>query len=501
MIGRMRTFTSPALRTPQVHLLSNGRYHVVLSHAGGGYSRYQELAVTRWREDATRDCWGTFIYVRDAATGEFWSTAYQPSLRETGSYAVSFTPGRVEYRQRQRDLEIQTQICVSAGDDAERRRVTLTNRSPAPRFIELTSYAEIVLAHPAADTAHPVFSNLFVQTEFAQPGAAILCTRRPRSETERFPCLFHLMAGSEAGAQGAISCETDRARFIGRGRTPVWPAAMQEMAPLSNTTGSVLDPIVSLRRTFEIAPGATVRVDYVLGVAENREAALGLSEKYRHAQTADQSFDFGSNYSEAILRQLDATESELQAYERLAGALIYVDPARRADGTTLVRNRRGQSALWSYGISGDLPIVLLRIRDPARLGLVQELIRAHAYWRMHGLGADLVLLHEDASGSHRSLEDQLIRLVASGPCAEMQDRPGGIFVRSLDRFPEQDHVLLQAAARVVLTDEVGTLAELPDRLEHPDVPVVALTPSSTRSAIRDTPPALASRELIFHNGL
>src|ERR1700693_762374 len=250
----MRIFDSPTSRVPEVHLLSNGGYHMAISNAGGGYSRWRDLAVTRWREDATRDCWGTFVYLRDAVTGEFWSVTYQPTLRPAEHYEVIFAGARAEYRQRQDRLDIRTEICVSPEDDVELRRVTLTNHSNRERSIELTSYAEVVLAVPGADAAHPVFSNLFVQTEFVHP--AVLCNRRPRSEGEKAPWLFHWMVG-EAGAEDTISCETDRARFIGRGRTPARPAAMEDPSPLSNTVGSVLDPIISLPRTFGLPPHDT----------------------------------------------------------------------------------------------------------------------------------------------------------------------------------------------------------------------------------------------------
>jgi cyclic beta-1,2-glucan synthetase len=237
----MRVFDNPALPVPEVQLFSNGRYHLMVSNAGGGYSRWRDLAVTRWREDATRDCWGTFIYLRDIASGEFWSAAYQPAVQPAEDYEAIFTEAKAEFRQHRSDLEIHTEICVSPEDDVEVRRVTVTNHSQAERAIELTSYAEVVLATPGADLAHPVFSNLFVQTEFVREHGAVLCSRRPRSETEERPWLLHLMAVERGGE---ISCETDRARFVGRGRTPADPAAMQDVSPLSNTVGSVLDPVV-----------------------------------------------------------------------------------------------------------------------------------------------------------------------------------------------------------------------------------------------------------------
>ena len=487
----MRVFDSPASCAPQVKLLSNGRYRVVISHAGGGYSRWRDLAVTRWREDATRDCWGTFIYLREPATGEFWSTAFQPTLHPAESYKAIFSHAGAEFHLQKGDLEIHTQICVSPENDVELRRVTLTNHSRVRRSIELTSYAEVVLAVPEADAAHPVFSNLFVQTEFVHP--AVLCNRRPRSEGEKAPWLFHLMVG-EVGAEDTISCETDRARFIGRGRTPARPAAMEEPSPLSNTVGSVLDPIISLRRTFGLAPDDTVRIDFVVGVTESRDAALALVEKYHTTNVADRSFD-----PRFTLRQLDTTEDELRIYERLASALIYADPAQRAASDMLLKNRRGQSGLWRYGISGDIPIALLRVSDPAKIGMVNQLVQAHAYWRSQALTVDLVILSKDASVSNQSLHDQITSLIGSGPEAEMLNTPGGIFVRSLEQISDEDHVLLQSVARIVLTDENGTLAQRQDVPDSPDSLVSELAP--TQSSVPDAPWTFAPRELIFDNGL
>jgi cyclic beta-1,2-glucan synthetase len=492
----MRVFDSPNSRNPEVHLLSNGRYHVAISNAGGGYSRWRDLAVTRWREDSTRDCWGSFVYVRDAATGEFWAATYQPALRPSERYEVIFATASAQFRQRQGELEIRTEICVSQEDDVELRRVTLTNHSTGERSIELTSYAEVVLAVPGADAAHPVFSNLFVQTEFLPANSAILCTRRPRAEGERRPWLLHSMVVEE-GAKEEISCETDRARFVGRGRTPINPAAMQDSAPLSGTVGSVLDPIVSLRRTFRLAPKQTVRVDFVFGVTEARESALALSEKYQNIGTIDHDFDFDRN--DDVLRDMGATEGDAQIYERLADALVYVDPARRAAANVLLANRLGQSALWKYGISGDLPIVLLRISDPAKIQLSKQLIQAHSYWRRKGLSTDLVILVAGVSDSPRSLLDQVTTLIPSGRKAEVLDKPAGIFIRHLEQLSSEDLGLIQSVARIVLTDENGELADQLDSGERPERLVPVLTPNE--AARRDAPRALVPRELIFQNGL
>ena len=496
--GVMRVFTSPAPAAPEVHLLSNGRYHVAISSAGGGYSRWRDLAVTRWREDATRDCWGTFTYLRDLATGEFLSAAFQPALRATKVYEAIFTEARAEFRQSHAGLDVHTEISVSPEDDVELRRLTLTNRTGAVRQIEVTSYSEVVLARPDADSVHPAFSNLFVQTESLPKSSALLCTRRARSADEKPPWLLHLMVG-QGGEQGTVSCETDRARFVGRGGDLVRPAALRSLEPLSGTVGSVLDPIVALRRTVTLAAHESAVVALVLGVTETREAALALTEKYQSARMVDRAFDLAWTHSQVTLRHLNATEGEAQLYGRLAGSLVYADPARRANPGVQRDNRRGQNGLWSYGISGDAPIVLLRISDLVKLELVRQLVQAHAYWRMKGLAVELVILNEDVSLYRQSLHDRITQLVTSGIEAALLDRPGGIFVRRLEQVPQEDRVLLQAVARVVLDDESGTLAEQMARRPALEPLVPALVPA------RSVPPEASfeepARELVFPNGL
>jgi cellobiose phosphorylase len=493
----MRIYTNPSPPAPEVQLLSNGRYHVVVTSAGGGYSRWRDAAVTRWREDATRDCWGTFVYLRDLGTGEVWSTAYQPVQHPMKRYEAIFSQARAEFRQRDAGLEVHTAIGVSPEDDVELRRITITNHSSAARLLELTSYAEVVLAPAAADAAHPAFSNLFVQTEFARRASALLCTRRARSPEETPPWLLHLMV-APGGEPGDLSCETDRSRFIGRGGTLARPAAMQDIAPLSNTVGSVLDPIVALRRTVTLAPHESVVMDLILGATDSRQSAVALVDKYQSPRMTERAFDLAWTHSQVTLHQLDATEADAQLYGRLASALVFADPARRADPSVLRHNRRGQNGLWSYGISGDAPIVLLRIGDPKNIEIVRQTIQAHAYWRLKGVTVDLVILSEDASVYRQPLQDQITSLIASGIEAHLLDKPGGIFVRRLEQIPQDDRVLLQAAARIVLDDEKGTLADQVERqsILKPSVP--ALAPSRSRRT-EGTPP-LPPRELIFPNG-
>ena len=497
--GTMRVLTDPGTAVPEVHLLSNGQYHVVVTSAGGGYSRWRDLAVTRWREDSTRDCWGMFSYLRDVESGEYWSTSWQPTLKSSKPYEAIFTQGRAEFRRRDNQIESHTEISVSPEDDIELRRISITNHSEVVRTIEVTTYAEVVLAQANHDLAHPAFSNLFVQTELIRDRQAIFCTRRPRSAEEKPPWMVHLTT-VRGTTVGRASFETDRMKFIGRGRTLACPAAMENKGPLSDSVGPVLDPVVSIRHVIRLAPNETARVDIVMGVAETRDAVTAMTEKYHDPNLTDRVFELAWTHSHVLLSQLNASEADAQVYDRLAGSVIYATALRRAQPSLLLRNQRGQSGLWGYGISGDLPIVLLRIGDRENLELVRQSIQAHAYWRLRGLAVDLVIWNEDDSVYRQTLQDAIMDRIAGSPEATLVDKPGGIFVRRGEQMSQEDRVLLETVARVVLFDEAGTLAEQAERRGRAELAIPMLRPSRRRME-PETAVEVPDRDLVFFNGI
>ena len=499
-----RIFNTPNTPVPKVQLLSNGRYHVMITNAGGGYSRWKDLAVTRWCEDSTRDNWGTFCYIRDVASGEFWSTAYQPTLKRPERYEAIFSDAKVEFRRRDNEINTHTEIAVSPEDDIELRRIRITNRSRRLREIDITSYAEIVLAVPAADALHPAFSNLFVQTEIIPERQTILCTRRPRSKGEPAHWMFHLMAlhGTE---NKELSYETDRLKFIGRGNTLVNPQAMNWSADisekLSNTEGSVLDPIVAIRCRVKLEAGESVTIDIVSGISQTRDKALSLAEKYHDHSLADRVFNLAWTHSQVVLRQINATEADAQLYGRLAGSVIYSNSSLRTDPKMIIKNRRGQSGLWGYAISGDLPIILLQIGDFANIELVRQLEQAHAYWRLKGLVVDLVIWNEDNAVYRQFLHDQIKGMITAGTETNVIDKPGGIFVRAGDQISNEDRILLQTVARIVIKDTWGTLVEQINHRSLIEAVVPRFKPTRAQHASISKTEEITHPELSFFNGL
>ena len=496
----VRVFRSPNTPVPEVQLLSNGKYHVMVSNAGGGYSRWKDMAVTRWREDATRDPWGTFCYIRDVATNRFWSSAHQPTIKPLEHYECIFSEAKVEFRCRQDDLDSHTEIAVSPEDDIELRRITLTNRTKKRRVIEITSYTEVVLASPASDAMHPAFSNLFVQTEILEKRRAILCTRRPRSNHERPPWMFHLMV-VDGTAAGSVSYETDRMRFIGRGRSAANPQALNGDTPLSGSQGSVLDPIVAIRHRITLEPGQSATANMVSGVGETRERCLQLVDKYQDRNLADRVFDLAWTHGQVLLRQLNATEADTQSYGRLASPILYANASLRAETSVLGSNTRTQSGLWGYSVSGDLPILLLQISDVANIELVRQLVQAHAYWRLKGLAVDLMIWNEDHAGYRQQLHERIMDLVAAGVQANPEERGGGIFVRVAEQMSAEDRLLFQAVARAVITDARGPLvAQISTRRSvGAEIPPVQVRRGNNRAPIQREKPQ--PRDLVHFNGL
>jgi cyclic beta-1,2-glucan synthetase len=498
----LRRFTSPHGSIPRTHLLSNGRYAVMVTAAGSGYSRWRDLAVTRWREDVTRDSWGSYLFLRDMDTGEVWSAGHQPSGKEADSYEVAYSEDHAEFSRRDGSIATRLIVVVSAEHDAEIRRVSLTNLGSQFRQIELTSYAEIALAPQAADAAHPAFQNLFVQTEFVSDIGALLATRRPRSADEK-PIWAAHVAAVEDETGGVIQYETDRARFLGRGRSVSSPVSVSDGRPLSNTVGSVLDPIFSLRCRVRLAPGATAHAIFSTVVAESREDVLDLADKYRESATFERATTLAWTQAQVQLHHLGIEADEALLFQRLANRIIFSDPSLRPAASLLARNERGAPALWVHGISGDLPIVMVRIDEVEDLDIVRQLLRAHEYWRLKLLDVDLVILNEHVATYAQALQESLeavVRMSQSSLVLDGHQGRGGVFILRGDHISAEDRTLLQSAARAVLLSRRGSLADQVIRLERPDDRIAPPAAPLISRQTRREPPA-PRPEVEFSNGL
>ena len=466
-----RRIRLPHTAAPETQLLSNGRYAVMVSAVGSGYSHWKDAAVTRWREDPTCDDWGSYIYVRDVDTGKVWSAGYQPTCVEPDSYDASFTEDRATITRLDGSLVTTLEVVVSPEDDGEVRRVTIGNAASAERTIEITSYAELVLAPPAADAAHPAFSKMFVRTEWIADPGLILATRGRRSPTEPEIWAAHLAVVEGSEVVGPPEIETDRARFLGRGRDVHKPVALDGDARLSGTVGTVLDPVFALRHRVRVPAGKSVHIAYWTVVASSRNEVIDLADKHHDPNAFDRASTLAWTQAQVQLHHLGIDPEEAGLLQRLAGRLLYADASMRATTDAIRRGIAAPPTLWAHGISGDLPILVLRVEDVQDLAAVRQALRAHAYWRMKQLPTDLVILNERGASYVQDLQIALESLVRStqAPPIGAAARDGGVFVLRADLIAAGTRAALLAIARVLLTARHGTLREQLSRAARPDV--------------------------------
>ena len=482
---------SPA---PQVHFLSNGRYGVLITSAGAGYSCWQDtesafsIDLTRWRADTTREDWGTWVYLQDTESGDLWSAAYQPTAAPPESQDVQFYAHMAEFRRNDHGIGLTMEITVAPDDDVEIRRISLTNHTDRVRHIALTSYGEIILAPQAADARHPAFNNMFVESEYIPETNALIFRRRPRSTSEEPIYLAHSAVVSP-GHKTTGTHETDRAQFTGRGQTLRAPATLgPKGGGLSGTTGATLDPIMALGQEIELQPHASAQVSFITLASRSREKALRLARRYQDGRVIVRAFEQARDRAEAELRQLDLTTTDLERIQQLLSVLLYPYSALRASPATLAANRKGQPGLWPFSISGDHPILLVRMDKSEDLALVQQALQAHAYWRKRHIKIDLVILNQQGTTYGQELRGQLHRVLVHQDSEDWFNRRGGIFILYADQLGEAERVLLETAARVVLDGAKGSLAQqLQVLLKQPTrlPPFVSVAPDSK---VESTPP-------------
>lgn len=442
---------------PEVHMLSNGDYSVMITDNGSGFSKCRNLAVTRWREDSILNNSGMFFYIKDIDSNSLWSNSLIPSYVIPNRYKVVFSQDKISIARTDGDIDTSTEIIVSPEDDIEVRRLTLTNHGQEQRTLEITSYLELVMVPQASDLAHPAFNNLFIKTEYLQRYNTLLAVRRPREANSVPMWAFHELTVKEE-VIGGIQYETDRVRFIGRGNTIDKPAAVEGNHPLSNTVGPVLDPVMSLRCRVRLQPGQTVKLNYITGICDSKEKIMLMTEKYHDCSSIDRAFELAWTRSQVEMRYLNLKKEEIELFRQMMSQIIYLSPLRRKLENTIKGNRKGQPGLWAYGISGDFPIVLAFVSKAEEIDLVKELIKAHEYWRLKGLLVDIVIINEEESCYSQPLHNLLQDIVSVSHARDMKDKAGGVTIKQGGSISEEDKQLFAAAARIVLRGRSGSLS-------------------------------------------
>lgn len=442
----VREFGSPHTEIPEVAVLSNGRFGTVVTASGGGYMSWDGILLSRWREEPVTDGWGSFLYIHEPATGELWSPSYQPCRTETPVQKAVFEPDKAAFHRRYGDVEAVMEVCVSSESDAELRRITLTNLGSSTKVLEVTTFVELAMANPIADDAHPAFSKLFVRTAYDERSGCLVASRRKREADERELWTAHALT-AEGQTLGSVEFETDRAAFIGRGFQLDAPQCIASR--LKGKTGSVADPAFVMRRRVQLEAGEKAVLYSAVSAAATREAAIEGAARLTGAQQAERVFQMAWTRSRIELRSLHLELADVHAFQRLAAQALYTPPLSPGRRHAIAANSKGQSGLWSFGISGDRPIITVSIDNRSHLPFVMKLLTGHEYLRRLGIGFDLVIVNLSESGYHRDLQEALLRAVEHGV-----DRFGagaaGIHVLPADGMAAEDLTLLHAVSRIAL---------------------------------------------------
>jgi len=493
----IRRFEVPDSILPNAHILSNGNYSIMITDKGTGYSKNQMLAVTRWREDISLDTYGMFFFIRNLDTNTTWSSTYAPINILPEDYEVVFTADKATFKRRDEHIRTETEVIVASGDNAEIRRISLKNFGDKPCTIEITSYFEAVLTTQAADVAHPVFSNLFVETEAQPDKKCIIATRRSRIENDKnIWCANNAVIEGEM--IGDIQYETDRMRFIGRGHTVKTSVAVEKGKQLSETVGPVLDPVMSMRIKVIIEPGRTARISFVTSISESNELMLSLIEKYSTPEAVDGAFRLSFAKSQVETKFLNLSVPEIELYQSTISHILFLSPLRRTNKDLILPNNKGQSSLWRYGISGDLPIVLVVLKKIDQVEILNEILKAHEYWLLMDLKVDLVVLSDEEYNYTQPLYRLISDIVASSQMHDIANKPGDIYILERNKMPVEEVFLLFAVARVALFGDGRTMTEqinvkseqlLPKKIEFLQTPREYEQPQNREP------------DLVFNNGI
>lgn len=501
VLGVLREYLGADTPVPEVCILSNGRFMTMVNNSGSGFCRFEGQAVSRWREDPVLDNWGSYFYIRDVNNDMIWSPTYQPCRVPSSEQRVQFTLDRANFTRVDGDMRTNLEICVSPEWDAEIRRLTLTNAGDEERIMEVTTFCELSLASPMADDAHPAFSKLFIKTEYADDAQCLLAGRRPRQMDENRLWAAHTLIACCQTAIGPVEYETDRAGFIGRGHTLACPQGLRSC--LSGRVGFVIDPAFVMRRRFSVKPGAKVQLFAVTAAAATKNELLNIISRFSGELEVERTFQMAWNRSQIELHHLHMTAPRATTFQVLAGRLLYNPPLQRERQQSIADNGQGQSGLWAYGISGDVPVVLALIENSADIPFIVNLLTGHEYLRRLGLPFDLVILNDSMSGYRHDLHDALQRAIeqATHRQGRVSDR---VFIINGGQLPEADRRLLYAVARVMLRANGPSIrAQI-----KPPKRDKSLLPAFLKSAAIVIPnkqcfhpaPPDAGQNLLFYNG-
>lgn len=448
--NRFVNSTAPML--PSVNYLCNNRYSVMTTSDGDGFSKYFDRMIYRWRPD-TYTLSGNYIYVKNVTDNKFWSVTYHPTKIEPTFYQAIFSPHQSEYHRIDDEISTQTKVGLAIAHDLEIRKVTLKNRGKEEKNIQLTSYMEIVGDTYLAELSHPAFNKLFIESEFIEEESIFISKRRTANIVNK-PYIMH-MVKAEKGVINRIEYENDRMRFIGRNNSLQKPDAMMRQESLSNTAGFSKDPIMSIRVNITLKESAELSVFFLTGVCKSREEAIMISQELSDGYRINEMFDRFRQQSKMELKYLEISRAQHNAYQELIGPIFYPSRYYRGPEENVRRNWKNQSFLWKFGVSGDIPIILLRVRSMEDEGIIKDVLKAYEYLRINRIKIDLIILNESKYGYVNDLNDFLNDLISTLKIYDENKEKKSLFIINSYQLNPAEKDLLFTVSMIVFSEKTG----------------------------------------------
>lgn len=453
-----RIFKEYKTENPEVALLSNGSYSTMISNTGSGYSRKDDMTVYRWKGDSTSDSSGMFFYIKNLNSNDYWSATYEPCKEENDDYLVEFTLDKAKYERKDGNIQTNYEVTVSSEDNLEIRKLSLKNTGEKSRTLEITSYLEVTLQSFEGDAVHPSFSNLFISTEYDEETKSLIGNRRPRAEGAVTHYIFHTIA-TNSELDGDLTYETSRLNFIGRNRDLKSPKVMDNDTPLENTTGIVLDPIMSIRSSITLKAGEEKEIYYLTGIGESKEEVLELIKKYKYIPMIEKSNDAYNYANQLELKHMGIRSAQANIYQSLASYILYLHSGRKNREEYIKNISMNQENLWPYGISGDLPIMLLVLEGEDDIDLLRQVINMHYYFRNKGLKTDLIVYNEEEISYEEPLQKNIISTIRNSHERENINKSGGIFIHNKATMNEGIKSFIIGISKIYISSREGALAK------------------------------------------
>ncbi len=432
---------------PEIGVVSNGQYTVLLNDRGSGFSRYRNILINRYRK-ITADHYGTYLYIRNLRNDKLWCNTYSPLDVMPSQYRVSFASDKVSYMRLDDEIETKTEITVAKDHYAEIRRYTFTNNGTLDVDLEITSYGEVVMANKDADAGHRVFNGMKILSEYDSEHEALIFSKPVQDARNTYYYVIHKLFLDQPKSSHLVEYETSRVRFLGRGGSIRHAHVIDNHRTLSNTVGTTLDPIMSMRRRIHIPAGKSVSAFLITGFGKAKEQLTQMVEDYQTAIDIEDAFKKSSVFNNMRTSMSLLKGAQMRLYNSISKYILQTATFGNQRQEILAKNKLSQSGLWRFGISGDHAIVLMEIDDITKSGFAKEMLRAFEYYKVHGMVLDLVFINDVAGDDHDGLTHFIRNMADTERLWASHEQVGQVFILNGNDISEDERTLLRSVARI-----------------------------------------------------